>query len=302
MNPGFKSPSDVSISWDSWVVNGQGIPHGTVTEDIDGNLRSTSLASGGCDIGASEYYPAGYALTTRKGQIGKDTTMFFGVDGKKVAEIIWSGENPLYPDTIVLTYTPGQRAILNSGNISNRGIDRMYSFSFPGNGGWGWTAEVKLFYNSGTEIRDYNEMNLVVNKRPLMGDGLWDVEASGIDTALHCARFVTSSLGTYTLVDGTQGPLPVEKAISLQRLSYALEQNYPNPFNPVTKIRYSIREDGKVRLTLFNSIGQAVRVLLDEMKTKGSHEIILNAGELPSGVYFYNLQSGGFKDTKKLRH
>ncbi|HEX2867659.1 MAG TPA: T9SS type A sorting domain-containing protein [Ignavibacteriales bacterium] len=297
MDPGFSSPSEVSILPGKWVVNGQGRPNLLVYEDIDGNYRSNRIDGGGCDIGAFEYTPVGFAATTMQGTIGIDTTVFTGVDGKKVAEIVWSGTQ--LPDQVELIYTPGQRATVNSGGLSNKGIDNMYSFNFPGNAGSGWTADVRLYYNEETEIRDYIEQELVVNKRPVSGDGMWDVEASAIDQVLHCAKFRTNALGTYTLVDKNLSPLPVEKSTAA-KFSYALEQNYPNPFNPETKIKFSLSEEGKVRLTLFNSIGQAVKVLLDEMKTKGSHEVILSAGELPSGVYFYRLESRGFRDTKKL--
>ncbi|MGE5429944.1 MAG: T9SS type A sorting domain-containing protein [Syntrophomonadaceae bacterium] len=297
MNPGFISSSDVSIAEDKWVVNGQGIPNSSVTEDINGIFRSSNLADGGCDIGAGEYNPVGYAPTVMTGKADSDTTVFTGVDGKKVAEIVWSGAS--FPESVVLMYTPGRRAVGNSGNLSSKGIDRMYTFTLPGSTGPGWMAEVRLYYNASTEIRNYREGDLVVNRRPFMGDGLWDVEASTIDTLEHCARFTTSSLGTYTLVDKNMSPLPVEKNMA-QKINYSLEQNFPNPFNPATKIKYSIREDGKARLILYNSIGQVVKVIMDEMKAKGNYEIILNAQDLPSGIYFYQLQSGDFRDTKKL--
>ncbi|MGE5353030.1 MAG: T9SS type A sorting domain-containing protein [Syntrophothermus sp.] len=297
MNPGFASPSEVSISQDSWVVNGQGVPNASNSEDINGIIRSANIADGGCDIGAGEYTPMGSAATIPFKNSGGDTTVFIGVDGKKVAEIIWSGT--ALPDPVALTYTPGQRALSNSGILTRKGIDRMYTFSFPGSLGSGWAADVRLFYNDGTELRNYKESDLIVNRRPLEGDGTWGAESTTIDTARHCARFMTNSLGTYTLIDKNMSPLPV-KMNAPAKLDYALGQNYPNPFNPSTKIKYSVREDGKARLTLFNSIGQVIKVVMDEVKTKGTYEVILNCQDLPSGIYFYELKSGNFRDTKKL--
>lgn len=299
MNPGFRSASDVSIAPDKWVVNGQGVPNAALNEDIDGNFRSSTPSDGGCDIGAYEYSPLNSASTSASGKIGRDTVVFMGVDGKKIAEIFLSGSNPVYPDSLKLVYTPGKRAVSNSGGLSRKGIDRMYTFNFPKSMGSNWTAMVRLYYNDATEIRNYKETDLVVNRRPPAGDGAWAVEGSTINTTYHYAQFTTNSLGTYSLVDKNMSPLPVEKDIA-HEINYALGQNYPNPFNPETRIRYSVKEDGKVTMLLYNSIGQVVKVLLDEMKFRGSYEIILNGADLPSGIYFYQLRSGEFKETRKL--
>jgi hypothetical protein len=81
---------------------------------------------------------------------------------------------------------------------------------------------------------------------------------------------------------------------------YRLDQNYPNPFNPSTTIRFTILQTGHVTLTVYNAIGAEVATLLSQEVAGGSHEIIWNAGNLPSGTYFYRLQAGGFVETKRL--
>jgi hypothetical protein len=81
---------------------------------------------------------------------------------------------------------------------------------------------------------------------------------------------------------------------------YLLEQNYPNPFNPTTTIRYSTPVFGHVYLGLYNTLGQRVSVLVDEIKSPGEYEISVNAGELPSGVYVYHLRAGYFIQTRKM--
>jgi hypothetical protein len=81
---------------------------------------------------------------------------------------------------------------------------------------------------------------------------------------------------------------------------YRLGQNYPNPFNPSTTIRFTVLQTGRVTLTVYNAIGAEVATLLSQEVAGGSHEIIWNAGDLPSGTYFYRLQAGGFVETKRL--
>jgi len=82
--------------------------------------------------------------------------------------------------------------------------------------------------------------------------------------------------------------------------SYMLEQNYPNPFNPTTTIGYGIKEKSNVKITVLNSIGEEVAVLVNEEKESGYHTLEFNAGNLPSGVYFYQLQAGPYVEAKKM--
>lgn len=90
-----------------------------------------------------------------------------------------------------------------------------------------------------------------------------------------------------------------DKRLDISPSAYLLQQNFPNPFNPSTTIRYKVPISGHVKLTLFNTIGQFVDKLVDEYKNPGSYEVHWNPS-LPSGVYFYRLQSGAFSETKKL--
>lgn len=83
-------------------------------------------------------------------------------------------------------------------------------------------------------------------------------------------------------------------------VEFTLYQNYPNPFNPSTIIKYGIPEDAKVKIDIFNALGQRVRTLIDTQMEAGYHEMKLNANELASGVYFYRIQAGSFIDTKKM--
>ena len=86
----------------------------------------------------------------------------------------------------------------------------------------------------------------------------------------------------------------------LQPLTFSLEQNYPNPFNPSTTIKYSIPELSKVKLTLFNLLGEEVATLVNEEKVSGNYTVDFNATNLPSGVYFYQLKAGEYIETKKM--
>jgi Secretion system C-terminal sorting domain len=82
--------------------------------------------------------------------------------------------------------------------------------------------------------------------------------------------------------------------------SFHLNQNYPNPFNPSTIIKYSIPNKGLVTLKVYNTIGEEVATLVNELEQAGNYEVEFNASSMPSGVYFYKLQVGDFVDAKKM--
>ena len=83
-------------------------------------------------------------------------------------------------------------------------------------------------------------------------------------------------------------------------LTYSLEQNYPNPFNPSTKIKWQSPISSWQTLKIYDVLGNEVATLVNEFRSAGNYEINFNASNIPSGVYFYRLQSGSFTETKKM--
>ena len=82
---------------------------------------------------------------------------------------------------------------------------------------------------------------------------------------------------------------------------FALGQNFPNPFNPSTQIVYAVPNAGNISLKVFNTLGQEVASLFEGRSAAGTHTVTFNAGSLPSGVYFYRLESeAGVALTKTL--
>jgi hypothetical protein len=81
---------------------------------------------------------------------------------------------------------------------------------------------------------------------------------------------------------------------------FSLSQNYPNPFNPTTNIRFTIPSSNFTTLKIFDLLGKEVTVLVNEKKDAGEYTVPFNAVRLPSGVYFYQLHSGNFVETKKM--
>jgi len=96
---------------------------------------------------------------------------------------------------------------------------------------------------------------------------------------------------------------------------YCLYQNYPNPFNPTTKIGYRLKEDGYVKLYVYNIKGEVVDILVNEHQEGGYYEVEFNVGNslqsvpqtlIASGIYIYQIMVRGkgeipvFTDSKKM--
>jgi hypothetical protein len=77
-------------------------------------------------------------------------------------------------------------------------------------------------------------------------------------------------------------------------------RSYPNPLSDYTTFEYELFEPGIVTLTILNQLGQEVEILVNELQDKGEHQFTWNAGELPSGIYFYRLTAGSRSSTGKM--
>jgi len=81
---------------------------------------------------------------------------------------------------------------------------------------------------------------------------------------------------------------------------YNLEDNYPNPFNPSTKIQYSLKEKGFVSLKIYDVLGRIVKILVNKQQSEGNYEVVFDASNLSSGIYYYRIQAGNFRSVKKM--
>ena len=83
-------------------------------------------------------------------------------------------------------------------------------------------------------------------------------------------------------------------------IDFVLYQNYPNPFNPTTTIKFALPVESRVKINVFNSLGQLVETIMDNEMESGYHEVNFNASRLASGVYLYQLQAQDYVSVKKM--
>ena len=81
---------------------------------------------------------------------------------------------------------------------------------------------------------------------------------------------------------------------------FELIGNYPNPFNPTTTISFNLPQNEVVTLDVFNITGQKVATLVNGRMAAGRHDVLFDASDLPSGIYFYRLSAGSFQDMKRM--
>ena len=112
-------------------------------------------------------------------------------------------------------------------------------------------------------------------------------------------------LGTNDIVNLWRRPLS-DLGIGIKNISteipsaYSLLQNYPNPFNPSTNVQFSIPNVQFVTLKVFDMLGKEVATLVNEKLKAGTYEATFDGSNLPSGIYFYKLETENFSDVKKM--
>jgi hypothetical protein len=139
------------------------------------------------------------------------------------------------------------------------------------------------------------------------GDSLGTLNEGLSDFHVHA--FAMDSKGSYAYVGTDDGVWrrPVSQLIvSVKPLTsrlpteFLLSNNFPNPFNPSTKIKYSVPQPSNVVIKVFDVLGNEIETIVNEVKPAGTYGVTWYAADLPSGVYFYQLRTGEFIDTKKM--
>jgi Secretion system C-terminal sorting domain len=150
-------------------------------------------------------------------------------------------------------------------------------------------------YNSGPDgpvtiaSQDFQTINpgdsITIYYGMALGSSLSAVESS-LDTVLsrYNGTFVTG----------------VKSNNNIGPLSFKLNQNYPNPFNPGTTISFTIPTQERVTLKVYNILGMEVATIINDVKPAGNYSFRFNTKDIPSGIYFYEMNAGNFRDVKKM--
>jgi hypothetical protein len=139
---------------------------------------------------------------------------------------------------------------------------------------------------------------------------LGSVNASSTSSSVSKYNFLdktVSNSGQYKYrlkiidLDGTFTYSGITEINVKKTVDFHLYQNYPNPFNPTTTIKYTIPSASQIKLVVYNTLGQEIAVLINEMQNSGMYENSFEAINLPSGNYFYVLNAKSISDGQEFR-
>ena len=167
---------------------------------------------------------------------------------------------------------------------------------------------IELYWNTATEVNNYG-----FNIERAYNNDEWStigfVEGNGNSNSPKEYYFYDSNVnqpGKYSYrlkqIDN-DGAFEYSDTVTINVSTpngYYLSQNYPNPFNPSTTINYTITNDEKVSLKVYDLLGREVASLVDGYKPAGNYSVSFNANELASGVYIYRLVAGGYVSVKRM--
>ncbi|MEO8446978.1 MAG: T9SS type A sorting domain-containing protein [bacterium] len=116
-------------------------------------------------------------------------------------------------------------------------------------------------------------------------------------TALNGADSITSNSFLITI---RREPVGINLISSVIPEQFNLYNNYPNPFNPNTIIKFDVIKTQMVSLKIYNTLGEEVRTLVNQVMSPGEYSVDFSAGSIASGIYFYRLETDGFAQTKRM--
>jgi len=158
----------------------------------------------------------------------------------------------------------------------------------------GYASDARFFPLNGMKIR--MDICFHDSDSPNVRDGVISYSEIASDNS-----YVGAENWNFTWIGDTDKVATSVKQIeAMVAKTYDLSQNFPNPFNPKTTIEFALAEPGKVKLEIYNTLGQKVKTVVDDYRIAGNHEVSIDASDLTSGIYFYKLQSANFTTTRKM--
>lgn len=297
-----------------------------------GGFANTSGSLNAADLNGNIYWSYNFAILNWGIPVidNQNKVYVFGADSqwtyylsciKPNGELDWNYNVGLFLDFSAPTIDKNGNIILNARKIINsEEKDCIVSLDYNGNENWITPFEGDLnehYINHGlvcdAEGKIYCGSSAGGNFYCFDNNGelLWTLDlgeleydscpAIGSDGTLYIGTHISSLFQNHT-----QNLIAIRDTVTSVEnddprfFSYQLEQNFPNPFNSTTNIKYKIPQSIRVELEVYDLMGRKVATLIDRYQQAGSYDVIFQADNLASGIYFYQLQAGKFIATKKL--
>ena len=232
--------------------------------------------------------PSGTVSMTKS--VGTSWTAFTNSSGQKVAEVK-SNAGTISNFTLNM-----YQCTVPQGLARIRYVRRYFTMSSSASN---TNVDVRLYYtNTESQGLITNPSALTIWQRPV---NRW-TDMGGTSNMYENyvqKNGLTNLSGPFAMAHGWFAKDDVEAA-DVVPATVTMEQNYPNPFNPSTVISYSIAKAASVRLVVHDFFGRQVAVLADGVRNAGSHDVVFDASNLPSGSYIYTLESDGVRIQRSM--
>jgi len=264
------SSTQINLSWQDNATNETGYKverktgaSGTYSEIASLSAGSTSYSNTGLTDGTQYYYQVRAYNSAGNSNYSNES----------------NGTTPMNAPTS-LAATAASSTQINLGWQDNSGSENGYRIERK----TGLSGTYSEIATVGSNTTSYNNTGLTENTA-------YYYRVRGYNSLVNSNYSNEANSSTVTSVEQISSTIPDR---------YFLSQNFPNPFNPITTIPFSIPKQSDVVLTVFNSLGMKIDILLNQQLPPGHYRIQWTPRDLPSGVYFYQLRSSEFTDTKKL--
>lgn len=204
--------------------------------------------------------------------------------------------------------------IAHAGYYYSTGYERVFAWDYEGDLIPGWpiytsaVASALNYYPYSPVIADIDKdgkLNLITDTDwPDFKLTNWELDIDYDSKTMHWPKYMHDkwNSGIFKKEDYTEAKDEEKPQLPA---SFALSQNFPNPFNSETVIEYSLPEENRVKIVIYNILGQKVKTLLEQKLNPGYKRIVWDGKddrgkEVTSGVYFYRLETSGYKETKKM--
>jgi hypothetical protein len=128
-----------------------------------------------------------------------------------------------------------------------------------------------------------------------------NLELGEFNATLHIAsNDPYSRLNFIPVIMSIVEPTNVSENANGSPQSFLLNQCYPNPFNAETMVKYNLNYASVIKVEVYNILGRKIETLFDGKQELGEYQILWNANDHPSGIYFYRIQAGDYTETKKM--
>lgn len=267
------------------------------------SINGTEMGSwSGIQDWAQMSYPVTAGSNTFSWKYSKDNSVSTGSDCGWIDDIIFpmSGSS-----NAAIFYTPNEAINftgVTSGSTVSADLVIRNLGNIPMNGMISMPAGFVLSQNGSTLPADYQY------SVPATSNAVFTVSYTAPTPAVNTSGVIMISSNDASnpavmiqvnVTSGVSNDDPVTPTVT------RLEGNYPNPFNPETAIRFSTREAGPVRVTIYNVKGQVVRTLVSDNLPAGNHRVIWNGKDannrsVSSGIYMYRMEAPGYTKTLKM--